>query len=255
MKTSHREWCSTSMSTPLPMQLGGPNITRRRCAPVKSSWIAILCLSAVFFLCGRAVAAGVSSNGQNPRPHDALLAQIAGQMSVTRAGVAQQINASNGDLLATGYRLNTDDGQVELQMDSTVVRAWRLTNLLATTLTDTVTRFDLSQGSLHVRTFHLAAGRVVEIDTPNGVITATQPGDFRIDCYTGDGGTLVAVNSGEVQLSGPGVSELLGSNQSVRLTGTDPITAIALPMPGKDPFDIWSRQRDREMLSLPPGHR
>jgi hypothetical protein len=186
----------------------------------------------------------------DPPTRVARLAQPAGQVSVEPAGVDQWTAASDNYPLTIGDRLYVDeDGQVELQLAQTVVRAWHYTDLSVTNLTDGITQFGLAQGSLHVRTFGLAPGHIMEVDTPNGAITVVQPGDLRIDCYTGDGGTVVAVKSGAVELSGPGVSESLGSGQSVRLMGANPITATALATAGKDPFDAWSRQRDRQMLS------
>ncbi len=231
-------------------------MARHRHISAKVTSIVILCLSAVLILLSQAFAAtGVPAAGQNPHSQGAHLAQIAGQVSVARAGGAQRTKASANSRLAPGDRLYTDnDGQVELQLGSTVIRAGHSADLSVTALTDTIARFNLAQGTLHVRTFSLPAGNTVEVDTPNGTITVMQAGDFRIDCYTGDGGTMVTVDSGEVQLSGPSLSESLGSNQSVRLAGANPITATALTMPGKDPFDIWSRQRDRELLSLPLRH-
>ncbi len=218
---------------------------------------AILILSTLFLLLAPFSAAAQdsappqdSATTQDPPIRVARLAQIAGQVSVEPAGVDQWTEASANYPLTTGDRLYADqDGRVELQMEQTAVRVWRDTDLSITNLTDNITQLGVSQGSLHVRTFGLTPGNTVEIDTPNGAITVTQPGDFRLDCYTGGGGTVVTVDSGAVELSGPNLNESLGSGQSVRLMGTDSIQATELSMPGEDPFDAWNRQRDRHMLS------
>ena len=112
-----------------------------------------------------------------------------------------------------------------------------------------LTQLAVAQGSLHVRTFTLTGDKPVEVDTPNGAITVLQPGDFRLDVYTNAGGTLVAVDAGAIQISGPGISKILGAGESVHLVGSNPIQVLTQRMPGKDPFDVWSEQRDRAFLS------
>jgi hypothetical protein len=134
-------------------------------------------------------------------------------------------------------------------MGGVAVRAWKYTDLTVVNLANHVTQLAVAQGSLHVRTFGLHADMPVEVDTPNGAITVLQPGDFRLDVYTNGGGTLVAVDAGAIQISGPGVSKILGAGESVHLVGSNPIQILAQRMPGKDPFDVWSQRRDRAFLS------
>ena len=187
---------------------------------------------------------------QNPPSRVARLTQIQGDVSIQPSGVTQWTQATNNYPLTTGDRLFVDkNGRAELQMPHTVVHIWHYSDLSVTSLNDTLTQLGLSQGSLHVRTFELNPAHPVEVDTPNGAITVEQPGDFRVDCYTGDGGTVVTVNSGEIEVTGPGLTQSLGAGQSARLMGTNPITLASLTLPGKDPFDVWSEQRDRQLLS------
>ena len=94
----------------------------------------------------------------------------------------------------------------------------------------------------------MSADKAVEVDTPNGAITVMQPGDLRLDVYTNGGGTLVTVDAGAIQVIGPGVEKILGAGESVHLLGSNPIQALEQRMPGKDPFDVWSQQRDRVFL-------
>jgi hypothetical protein len=190
------------------------------------------------------------SGTQNPPVRVARLAQVRGQVSIEPAGVDQWTAATDNYPMSSGDRLYAgDDARAELQFEQTAVRVWHLTDLTITNLTDTITQLGLEQGSLHVRSFGLTPGNTLEIDTPNGAITVVQPGDVRIDCYLGEGGTLVTVNSGAVDLSGPGLSQSLGAGQSIRLTNANPIQAVMQRFPGEDPFDAWSANRDREMLA------
>jgi hypothetical protein len=190
------------------------------------------------------------SDAQDPPSRVARLAQIQGQVSVEPAGVDQWTQAADNYPLTTGDRLYADqDGQAELQMEQAAVRVWHRTDLSVTNLTDSLTQLGLSQGSLHVRTNQLPQGTTVEIDTPNGAIDVLEPGDFRVDCYTADGGTVVSVDSGQVQITGPNFSQTLAAGQSMRLVGDNPITATALAMPGRDAFDAWSEQRDQQWMN------
>jgi hypothetical protein len=199
---------------------------------------------------GQSQPPGQGQTSQDPPSRVARLTQIQGNVSIQPAGVRDWTQATANYPMTTGDRMYVDkDSRAELQMEQTVVHIWQYTDLSVTSLTDTFTQLGLSQGSLHVRTFELNQGHDVEVDTPNGAITVVQPGDFRIDCYTGDGGTVVTVNSGEIDVTGPGLSQSLAAGQSARLMGSNPITLTALSLPGRDPFDVWSQQRDRQLLS------
>lgn len=186
----------------------------------------------------------------DPPSRIARLTQIVAQVSLEPAGTNQWTQAVRNTPLTTGDRMYVDlNGHAELQIGQIAVRAWRYTDLTLANLTNAATQLALAQGSLHVRTFSLSPNTTVEVDTPNGAITVVQPGDVRIDAYMGDGGTLVTVDSGEVQLSGPNLSKFLGAGQSARLLGSHPITFLPQRMPGKDPFDMWSQRLDRKFLN------
>ena len=180
----------------------------------------------------------------------ARLAQIAAEVSLEPAGTNQWTQALPNTPLTTGDRLYVNrEGHAELQMGQLAVRSWKYTDLTVVHMADDVTQLGVAQGSLHVRTFTLSAEKRVEVDTPNGAVTVMQPGDFRLDVYTSGGGTLVSVDAGEIQISGPGVTKILGAGESVHLVGSNPVHVLGQRMPGKDPFDIWSQQRDRAFLS------
>jgi Family of unknown function (DUF6600) len=186
----------------------------------------------------------------DPPSRVARLTQIAGQVALEPAGTNQWTQAAGNTPLTTGDRIYVDlNGHAELQMGQIAVRVWRYTDLTLANLSNAATQLALTQGSLHVRTFSLSSDISVEVDTPNGAITVVEPGDVRLDVYMGDGGTLVTVDSGEVQLRGPKLSKILGAGQSARLLGSALVTFLPQRMPGKDPFDLWSQQLDRKLLS------
>ncbi|MGB8477396.1 MAG: DUF6600 domain-containing protein [Acidobacteriaceae bacterium] len=186
----------------------------------------------------------------DPSARVARLAHLTAQVSLEPAGTNQWTQAAPNTPLTTGDRLYVNhEGHAELQMGELAVRAWKFTDLSVVNLADHGTQLAVAQGSLHVRTFGLRADRPVEVDTPNGAFTVLQPGDFRLDVYTNGGGTLVTVDAGAIQISGPGVAKIVGAGESVHMVGSNPIHVLVQRMPGKDPFDIWSLQRDRAFLS------
>lgn len=191
-----------------------------------------------------------SADSGDPPVTVGRLSGVSGTVSIQPAGVNQWSAASYNYTLSTGDRLYADkDGRAEIEMGQTVARIWHDTDLTVTNLTDQLTQLGLSQGTLRVRTFGLNQNQNIEVDTPNGAITVTQPGSFRVDAYPGDGGTQVTVNSGAVQITGPNLSQDVGAGQSVRLNGTNPIQLTSVDMPGSDEFDEWSQQRDERILS------
>lgn len=186
----------------------------------------------------------------NPPVTVGRLSGLSGTVTEEPAGVNDWSAATYNSPLSTGDRLYVDqNGRAEIDMSQTIARLWHQTDLTLTNLSDSITQLGLSQGTLRVRTFALDPNHPIEVDTPNGAITVTQPGAFRVDAYPGDGGTLVTVNSGEIEITGPNLSKRVGSGQSVQLTGTNPIQLASMGMPGSDEFDRWSQQRDQSILN------
>jgi hypothetical protein len=190
----------------------------------------------------------VHADSDDPPSRVARLGSLEGTVSIQPAGVNDWSAASSNYPVSTGDRVYTDDnGRAELQIGQTVARMWRDTDLSVTNLSDNIIQLGLAQGSVRLRTFGLDPQTQIEVDTPNGALTITQPGDFRVDAYNGDYGTVVTVNSGELELTGPDLSERISSGQSLRLFGTNPIQVSGLQMPSVDQFDGWSLDRDRRL--------
>ena len=163
------------------------------------------------FACVVALACGTASlhaDVDDPPAVAGRLHAMQGSVSVQPADVDQWSQVAENYPVATGDRIYADqNSRAEIQLGSTAVRMWQNTDLTFTNLADQLTQLGLAQGSIRVRTFALNPGAQVEVDTPNGSLTVVQPGDFRVDSYTGDGGTVVTVISGQLQVTGPGLSE------------------------------------------------
>ena len=107
----------------------------------------------------------------------------------------------------------------------------------------------LEQGTLRVSVYELPAGNSVEVDTPNGAVTVQGQGTYRIDTDPDGSHTVVSVNSGSLEITGPSVSQSLQAGQAIKLTGHDSIEVTSIPMPGLDSFDKWSESRDKRLAS------
>jgi len=196
------------------------------------------------------------TDDQDPPVTVGRLAALDGTVNEEPAGINQWSTATDNTPVSTGDRIYTqDDGRAEIQLGQTVARLWHLTDMTLTNLSDSLTQFGLSQGTLRLRTFSLNANQSIEVDTPNGALTVVQPGSFRVDVYPNDGGTQVTVNSGQVQITGPNLSQNVNAGQSVRLMGTGPITVTQAMLPGPDDFDRWSERRDQRVLNAQASSR
>src|SRR5208282_480297 len=121
-------------------------------------------------------------------------------------------------------------------------------DLTLANLNDQMMQLGLGQGSLRVTVYDLPGGNSVEIATPNGALTITQPGSYRVD--NDANGTLVSVNQGSLQISGGGADQTLGSGQAAQLAGTDSVQVSLVAIPAEDDFDQWCASRDGRIRSF-----
>ena len=191
-----------------------------------------------------------------PPPSDppALVARIGyvqGQVSFMPTGSSDWSAGVDNYPMTSGDRLYCDQGsQAEIGAGSTDVRLWQNTDVTLTNLTGQYEQLGLASGSIRVRVYSIQPGATVEIDTPNGAAIITQPGDYRFDVFSGDGGSDAAVNAGTIQITGPnGLSQEVTAGQAVQMTGTNPIQLTSLNLPAFDALDQWSIDRDHEVLN------
>jgi hypothetical protein len=187
---------------------------------------------------------------ENPPARVARLSYLKGNVSFLRVGVEQWSTATLNFPVTTGDRIYTDkNASAELEVGSYAVRLASATDLTVTNLNDQIMQLGLEQGTLRVSVYELPAGNTVEVDTPNGALTVLGPSTFRIDTDADGGHTVVSVNGGSLEITGPGVSQSLQAGQAIKLTGHDSIEVASIPMPALDSFDKWSEARDKRLAS------
>jgi hypothetical protein len=204
-----------------------------------------------------ALLAGVPVHAQeegDPPAEVARVSVMVGNVSMEPASVDQFSAAVVNDALTTGDRLYTDVGaNAELETGQIAVRLGQQTDLTITAMTDPLEQFGLAQGSVHLRSFALAPGTAVELDTPNAAVTVLQAGDVRVDVDPDGGATTVVAISGQVQLDGNGFQQVLQGGQSVRLEGTNPVSAQAVDAVAPDGLDGFSNDRNAAYQSGAQG--
>jgi hypothetical protein len=191
------------------------------------------------------------NDGGDPPNRVARISVIQGNVSLEPNGVDAFSQAEINYPLTSGDRVFADNNSfAELQTAGLAVRLGNGADVTFSSLTDNIAQLGLAQGSIRVRTRALATFNgqqgTVEVDTPNGAILVYQPGDIRVDSYPQDDTTVVTVSSGAVEVTGQNLDQQLGSNQSMRLSGSNPVYAEQvqlLPPDGLDQFDQQREQR------------
>jgi hypothetical protein len=187
----------------------------------------------------------------DPPNRVARISVIQGNVSLEPNGANSFSQAEINYPLTGGDRVYVDNSSYgELQTAGLAVRLGNGADVTLSSLTDNIAQLGLAQGSIRVRTRSLAsfngAPATVEVDTPNGAILVDQPGDIRVDSYPQDDTTVVTVSSGAVEVTGQNLDQQLGPNQSLRLSGSNPVYAEQvqlLPPDGLDQFDQQREQR------------
>lgn len=180
----------------------------------------------------------------DPPSRVARVSVVVGNVSFEPASVQQFSVAETNYPMTSGDRIYADLGaNAEIQTGQLAVRMGQQTDLTVTAMTDTVAQFGLAQGSVHLRSFDLDQGEVVELDTPNVSLTVLEAGDVRVD-VDAYGNTAINVISGQVQVDGNGVQEVLSQGERIYLVGNNPVQAQNLRGMRADGLDRFSQQRD-----------
>jgi len=213
---------------------------------MRTTWTRQLLLQLVILLLP-ALPAQVFAEAGDPPGRAARLSYAEGRVSLQPSGESEWSQATLNYTLTTGDRLYADqNSRAELEVGPFTVRLSQNTDLTLANLNDQIMQLGLGQGSIRVSVYELPSDNTVEIDTPNGALTALGAGSYRVEVDPNNG-TRVTVNRGSLQISGDGANQMVEAGQAVQLTGTEPIQISSIPLPGPDGFDEWSRSRDRRV--------
>jgi hypothetical protein len=188
----------------------------------------------------------------DPSARVARISFIGGPVSFRPASLDEWSLASLNYPLTVGDHLWTDrGGRSELQLGATVVRLAPSTAFSVLNLDDHTAQLRLAQGAISVRVRSLNDSDVIEIDTPNGVVSLLRAGLYRVDVNEAGDSSTVTVRQGEADVAVGGSAFPLRREQSVVLTGAGGPGGIDAPQSavrnavGIDDFEDWCLTRDR----------
>jgi hypothetical protein len=186
----------------------------------------------------------------DPPTRAARLSSMEGTVSLQAPGSDDWTQPTPNYTLSTGDRLYAgQDAHAELDFGSGAVRLDHGGDLTLTNLTDNFAQMGLDEGALEASLYRYDKGDSLEFDTPNGALVPTAPGTYIVSIEP-NGGTVVDVESGVLELSGPGLDQTLNAGRVVRLVGTDPIQVVSLDasyaqtQPAFSDLDSWRSRRD-----------
>jgi len=194
-------------------------------------------------------AAALLAQDSDPPTRVARIAYMQGTVSLQPAGADSWSEVPPNYPMISGDRIYTDQyARAIIQNGSTDVRLWGQTDVTLTNLNDQYEQIGIAQGSVRVRVFGIYPGNMVEVDTPNAAVFIQQPGDYRINAYDSQA-SLVEVNTGSVQITGPGINQQVDQGQAVQVAGSNPVELGLVTMPVFDDLDRWSIDRDHHILN------
>jgi hypothetical protein len=183
----------------------------------------------------------------DPPSRVARLSSIQGNVSLQTSGSSDWAVATVNSSITSGDRLVADDGsRAELEIGPLAVRLGSSTDVTVTNLTDGLLQLGVPAGTLRLSVYRMSAGDTIEVDTPNGAVSVRSPGNYRIATNGAGTQTIVSVERGSVELSGPSLSQIVEEGRTVRLSAGDggSVQIVNAPRPSPDGFDSWSSYRD-----------
>lgn len=216
---------------------------------------AVLCLLAL----SRLQAQDQEGNGGGAPPVSnaavARLSLISGPVSTQRAATGNGNNDAQGDWTAgainqpllSGDAVATAGGaRAEIQLDyADLLRLSENSQATLANLTNSSLQVQIGQGLADYTVFPRGAA-TSELDTPNVAIRPRGQGVFRVQVNS-DSETIVVVREGEADISTSDGSAVLHKGQMMTVDGTDQPEYQIADAPGRDDWDNWNRNRDRQI--------
>lgn len=191
----------------------------------------------------------LAAQDQDPPARAGRVSSVAGTVGLQSGGAPDWALAPLNYTVTSGDRLLTHQrSRAEIEVGPFDVRLSDSTDVSIVNLTDDFAQLGLTRGTLRVTVYRLASRDSMEVDTPNGAMIIRSAGKYRVDVLEGVS-TIVSVEDGVVELSGPSLDYTVKRGQSIELTGTNAINASMVPHPRNTDFDQWSADRDQRQAS------
>ena len=179
-----------------------------------------------------------------PPPGLARLTHLgSGNVSIQPNGLDQWGQASNNTPIDPGDRVAGDPSATgELEAAQSRVYFGNGADVTLVSLDQYGVQVGVAAGSVNVASDGFPPGQSLSIQTPNGAVTMNGPALFRVDVYPDQQSTVITNSThGNITLNGGGgFNMVLELEQSVQLTGTNPVYAQMLQPAPYDQFAHWS---------------
>ncbi len=189
------------------------------------------------------------SQADQNQPGMARLSYVNGDVSSQRGDNGDWVAATVNTPIAVNDRVSTgNNARAEIQLDyADVLRMSGSATAKLANLTRTGITVEIGQGLV---TYSVLKGGEAnsEIDTPNAAVHPNGPGDYRI-LVNSDAETDVIVRSGSADVSTPQGSTHVDQGQMITVAGTDNPQYKTAAAPGRDEWDSWNNDRDRNIQS------
>jgi hypothetical protein len=188
----------------------------------------------------------------DPPASIARIGYLQGSVSLQAAGSDDWSQAPPNYPMVGGDRIYTGPrARAVIQLGGAELRLWQATDVTLTNVTDQFQQIGLAAGTFRLRVFEMNPGSQIEVDTPNGAAIVESPGDYRFEAFpqtnAQDASSIVTVNSGNAQITGPGINQPVSGGYSIGLFGTNPVQLQYLDVPDYDDLDYWSIQLDQRL--------
>src|ERR1700751_4144106 len=156
-----------------------------------------------------------AADDDDPPGRVARLSYARGAVSFNPAGTDDWTSAVLTRPLTIGDKLWTDNGaRAELNLGTAAIRLGDQTGFSFLNLDDRATQIQMTEGRLNVRVRRLDQDELFEIDTPNLAFSILRPGIYRINVNESGDATMVAVQTGEGEVTGGGSAYTLRARES-----------------------------------------
>lgn len=192
---------------------------------------------------------------EDPPSRVARLSYRQGDVTLEPAGSSESETALLNRPLTTGDRLWVDaNGRAELQSGSATLHLDESTGIEFTEVGDDSLRVLLHDGAVNVHVRDLGRDELIEIETPNTLITLDEPGEYRIEADMDGNATVVKVREGSSTVAGierGSRDYTVDAGRQGLFTGTSPLSGEIDSIDPRTAFDRWSADREQKSARSP----
>ena len=219
----------------------------RAALPTRRRWHA---LAAALVLLSGVPVASADPDEKTLHLTPARVGYVEGDVSFWRPGAGDWEAATVNIPLAAGDALATRDGHFEVQVGpQAFLRAGDQTQLRVKSQEPDFLQLEVTQGSTVLDLRRLSAGHVVQIDTPQGLVTADHDGFYRVD-VDADSTRLTVRRAGTASLTPVGGQPIqIATGESVTISGGPSPQFNVVAAPSFDEWDRWNYARADSLLA------